>query len=86
MRILPKKNWHDHRKSLSREIERNCQIRVLAKAKAFPVIFRRGTILESLSRKIERNCQIWVLAKAKAFPVIFRLVDILEKFKAKAPP
>ena len=72
--------------SLSREIERNHQIRVLAKAKAFPVIFRRGAILESLSREIERNRQIRVLAKAKAFPVIFRLVDILEKFKAKAPP
>ena len=53
---------------------------------AFPVIFRRGAILESLSREIERNRQIRVLAKAKAFPVIFRLVDILEKFKAKAPP
>ena len=38
-------------KLLSREIERNHQIRVLAKAKAFPVIFRRGAILESLSRE-----------------------------------
>ena len=37
-------------KSLSREIEQNHQIGVLPKAKAFPVIFRCGAILESLSR------------------------------------